>query len=81
MAYHYLKNSKNDLNFLIAGSFHTDFYDGVVNRLKMRHPKISLVTVKIIDASDFSESELLDQLSHEKYGEIADYVYFVNNPN
>ncbi|MFA6237968.1 MAG: ChaN family lipoprotein [Bacteriovorax sp.] len=80
IAYHLLKDSTNTLNFLIAGSFHTDFYDGAVHRMKSRQPGIKIVTVKIIDASDFEESELLGEMHSEQYGDVADYVYFVNNP-
>lgn len=81
MAYHLLKDSNNELNFLIVGSFHTDFYDGAVNRIKIRSPGIAIVAVKIIDASDFEEKDLLEQVHSDQYGDIADYVYFVNNPN
>lgn len=80
MAYHLLNSSAHDLNFLIAGSFHTDYYDGAVHRLIVRRPDIEIVTVKIIDASDYEESELLPQMHSQQYGDIADYVYFVNNP-
>jgi uncharacterized iron-regulated protein len=80
MAYHFLRDSSSDLKFLIAGSFHTDYYDGAVNRLKIRDPQLSIVTIKIIDASDFSEDQLLTELHDEKYGDIADFVYFVNEP-
>lgn len=80
MAYHLLKDSNQDLAFLIAGSFHTDFYDGAVNRMKVRNNQLSLATVKIVDASDYSESELMEVLHDDKYGDVADYIYFVNSP-
>jgi uncharacterized iron-regulated protein len=80
MAYHLLKDSKNGLNFLIVGSFHTDFYDGAVNRIKVRSPGIEIVTVKVIDASDYEEKDLMNEMHSDQYGDIADYVYFVNNP-
>jgi uncharacterized iron-regulated protein len=81
MAFHLLKDQQNDLKFLIAGSFHTDFFDGAVNRMKVRDPSVRIVTVKIIDASDFLESDLLNQLHDNQYGDVADYVYFVNEPS
>ena len=80
MAYHLLKDSNQELKFLIAGSFHTDFYDGAVNRMKVRNNQLSLATVKIVDASDYSENELMEVLHDDKYGDVADYIYFVNSP-
>jgi uncharacterized iron-regulated protein len=79
IAYHLLGNAE-PLKFLIVGSFHSDFFDGAVNRMKVRDPHLLIATVKIIDSSDFSENELLAELHDNKYGDIADYVYFVNNP-
>lgn len=80
IAYHILKDSRNPLNFIIAGSFHTDFYDGAVNRINVRSPGILMTTVKIVDASDFEEKDLMEELRSDQYGSVADYVYFVNNP-
>jgi uncharacterized iron-regulated protein len=79
-AFHLLNDSKDELKFLIIGSFHSDYYDGAVNRLKQRSPETNTVAVKVVDASDFTESELLSVLHDDKYGDIADYVYFVNEP-
>lgn len=84
MAYSIQKHANAPLLFLITGSFHTDYYDGVVDRLNIRLPDKSLAVVRLIDASDYDEQELEDTFSeilHDKaYGNIADYVYFVNEP-
>lgn len=80
IAYHLLKDSPFDLNFLIVGSFHSDYFDGAVNRIKVRNPFVEVATIKIIDASDYEESELLNLIHSDEYGDIADYVYFVNEP-
>jgi len=80
-AYHLLNDSKHELKFLIIGSFHSDFYDGAVNRIKIRSPNTDIVSVKVVDASDYAEDELLAILHDDQYGDVADYVYFVNNPH
>jgi uncharacterized iron-regulated protein len=56
--------SKHDLKFLIIGSFHADFGDGVVPQLG------SAVTIKLIQGKD---DELL--IPHPRYGKISDFVY------
>ena len=80
MAYSFLKIQGGQKGVVIAGSFHTDFFDGTVLRLRARSPKTNILTIKIVDTSDYSESELMDTLSDPKYGAIADLVYFVNEP-
>ena len=84
MAYTLHKYFNTPLLFLITGSFHTDFFQGVVNRLYIRNNK-SVAVIRFIDASDYDEAELnetLPKILYDKtYGTIADYVYFVNEPN
>jgi len=84
MAYTLQKYFTIPLLFLITGSFHTDYYDGVVDRVNIRLTDKSLAVVRLIDASDYDEKELNETLSeilyNKIYGNIADYVYFVNEP-
>ncbi len=84
MAHTLQQNINPPLIFLITGNFHTDYYDGIVNRIRVRQ-SVNPIIIRFIDASDFDSkelNELLPQLLHdEKYGDIADYVYFVNEPN
>ncbi|MCM2323067.1 MAG: ChaN family lipoprotein [Oligoflexia bacterium] len=79
MAYH-VSLDPAPLKFLVAGSFHTDYLDATVARLRVRAPGESLLSVKLVDAADYTEAELLPLLRDAKYGDIADYVYFVNEP-
>lgn len=69
-----------DALFLIAGSFHVDYYDGTVARLKARDPKGVSVTIRILDASDYNQDELRELVASPAYGPIADYVWYVNEP-
>lgn len=84
MAYSLQKNVNTPLVFLITGSFHADYYDGVVSRINVRLSGKSVAVVRLIDASDYDEKEMNETLSeilrHQTYGNIADYVYFVNEP-
>lgn len=84
MAYTLQPYVDTPLLFLITGSFHADYYDGVVNRLNIRLLDKSMAIIRFIDASDYDEKELKEtfsQILHDKtYGNIADYVYFVNEP-
>lgn len=78
MAYHTL--AAPGLRFLVVGSFHADYFDGVASRFKSRAPESALGVVRFIDAAYYTASELLDLVSHTQYGPIADYAYFVNEP-
>jgi len=66
--------------FFIAGNFHTDFFDGTISRLKKRNPTSGVLSIRIIDTSEYKESELLGLLNHYIYGPISDLVIFVNEP-
>lgn len=79
MAYQYLQKKKGALGIVIAGAFHTDYFDGTVARLIARGDR-NIGLVKIVDATDFTESELSSELSDPKYGPTADFVMFVNEP-
>ncbi len=80
MAFH-IAESGIEHRFLVAGSFHSDYSDGVVARLKTRDPYNKTAVVKFLDASDFSEDDLRYIAKHPKYGLLADYIYFVNEPD
>jgi uncharacterized iron-regulated protein len=77
MAWALRTGSHHSLRFVIAGSFHTDYQDGVVRALA-RTPEERPVTIKMIDATAL-EDEAVDDLvaGDEKYGKIADYLYII----
>lgn len=66
--------------FVIAGSFHVDYFDGMVSRLMLRDSTQRLLTIRILDLSDYNHSEINDLVWHPNYGPIADYVWYVNEP-
>ncbi len=66
--------------FLVVGSFHSDYFDGAVARLMKRAPNQVVGVVRFVDASDYTDAELQSLAIHQKYGPIADFVYFVNEP-
>lgn len=71
---------------LVAGSFHSDYADGVVARLRARAPDQTLHVIRFVDASDYSASELEpdlalhDPIHHKRYGNVADWVWFAGEP-
>lgn len=79
MAFQAVQNHRQ-ASFMIAGSFHVDYRDGVVERLRIRSPQSSILTIRILDQSDFKEDEIESLVWNPKYGEIADYVLFLNEP-
>lgn len=79
MSYHFASET-TDFGILITGDFHAAYHDGVVIRLKSKAPSRTIKTVVIIDASDLPASQLLPQTHHVSYGNLADYVLFVNEP-
>ncbi|MBE8162574.1 MAG: ChaN family lipoprotein [Bdellovibrionaceae bacterium] len=73
-----MSNTK-DLKFVVVGSFHSDFNDGLVAQLKKYNPKPT-TSIKIIDITEFSNTERQNLFNpHPKYGVIADYIYTVDN--
>ncbi|MGK5088903.1 ChaN family lipoprotein [Bdellovibrionota bacterium FG-2] len=89
IAYHLLNDLPDgrpvEKRFLIEGSFHTDYLDGTVARIKVRAPAARVHTVSLVDASDYSESELLELLptllNDPQYGPLGDSIFFVNEPS
>ena len=63
------KNELN-LNFIVAGSFHTDFFDGTVSRLKEINS--SAVTTLKITNNDLFDAEFIS--GSEDFGSYADYI-------
>lgn len=80
MAYHLLKESAHALRFIVMGSFHSDYFDGTVGRIKIRAPEQKTAVVRIVDASDYEEKDLMSVIHDEKYGDVADFVLYVNEP-
>ena len=68
------------IRFLVAGSFHSDYRDAAVRRIEARSEGDLTRSVRIIDASDFTADELELFLHDERYGDLADFAYFVNEP-
>lgn len=70
----YKRENSSSLNFTIAGSFHTDFYDGTVVRL-MSLTNMPVVTLKIINKNSHTPEEITKfKSTNSKYGPVADYL-------
>lgn len=63
--------------FLIIGSFHSDYNDGVVRYLK-QHSANDIVSLKIVNSNELTDLELAEfKKPHPVYGYIADYLVIV----
>lgn len=74
MAWQSEQNS-SDLNFVMVGSFHSDYGDGMVEQLK-KITNREVITIKVVNKNNYTEDQLTTLKSeHPKYGLIADYLY------
>jgi uncharacterized iron-regulated protein len=80
MAYNLLNETATPLKFLVAGGFHSDYGQGVVARLRARAPKKTVMTVRFLDLSGLTEEEIPGLLRDPRYGPVADFVYFIGEP-
>jgi uncharacterized iron-regulated protein len=80
IAYHLFQDSKTSLSFLVIGAFHSMYSDGVVARLKERDSNSKIVNIEIIDCSDYTTQEIEGLYLNDKYGDKADFIVFVNEP-
>lgn len=75
MAYE-AEQHQGDLNFIVAGSFHTDFFDGTVARLKKLSTQ-TVVTLKLVKENDLSPEDVRILVEGDpRYGAFADYIIF-----
>lgn len=69
------------LSFIVAGSFHTDFYQGTVSRLKKLSSE-DIINLKIIDEDQHTKEEIQQFLNgDEVYGDFADYIVITSASN
>lgn len=80
MAYHIEQEAKSDYVFLITGSFHMEYGDGVLARLKARFPQKQVTSVRIFNTNDYVESELAEVIHDPTYGDLSDFIFFVGEP-
>jgi len=77
MSHSLIMDTKNDLKFLVVGAFHSDYFSGVVKRIKSQ-TNMDVIVVKFVDQSILSESEIEGlKNKHEKYGFVADYLAII----
>lgn len=58
--------------FLVIGSFHSDFYDGVNRCLKDNN-----ILLKFVDRNDYTDQQWLELTSSNiKYGNISDFIIY-----
>jgi uncharacterized iron-regulated protein len=85
IAYELLKPSVS-FRALVVGSFHSDYNDGVVRRLRVRAPDQRIHVIRFVDASEYLLEELdpdlvlREPIRHKRYGDLADWVWFAGEP-
>lgn len=74
MAFQTSTKAQTDLNFVVAGSFHTDFGDGTVARMK-KLTKLPVITLKFASESLNTQEELRRFKNYDPdYGFFADFL-------
>lgn len=75
MSYHSYENHHN-LSYIIAGSFHTDFFDGTVAMLKELTSQ-PVTSLKVVNLDGLSEGEINNyNLADKSYGYYADFIIY-----
>ena len=65
--------------FLIVGSFHCDYNDGVIPWFE-QYSGGEVITIKLVNANKLSDEEVAALLEpHPKYGRIADFIYLIRD--
>lgn len=72
----YVIEESRDLNFIVAGSFHTDFFDGTVEKMKKLGAR-DVALLKLVNEKNITpEERSLYILGDSIYGNFSDYVIF-----
>lgn len=69
--------SKFSLRFMVVGSFHSDYFDGLVENYK-KIVSLPVVTLKLVDASQLTQDEIDALLIEDpQHGRLADYILLI----
>lgn len=69
-----INHPDDQAHFVVAGSFHTDFYQGTVERLSALTEK-RVISFKFVSKTHQSQSEINDFIKGDtQYGNYADYI-------
>lgn len=76
IAHKLVRKSRNRFMFLVIGSFHSDYNDGVVRALKA-YPDKNVVSFKMVNSDKLSDEEIEElKTPHPTYGPIADFLVY-----
>ena len=79
MSYKAVSAHTRPLTFIVAGSFHTDFYQGTYSRLKKLTSE-DVISMKIVDGTMHTAEELKEfKAGDNEYGSYADYIVITNS--
>lgn len=74
MSYQIMSRSSFGLRFMVVGSFHSDYFDGLVENYK-KQTNMPVLTFKLVDASELSAQEIDELIKpNAQFGALADYI-------
>lgn len=77
MSYQIMSQSKFSLRFMVVGSFHSDYFDGLVESYK-KIVSLPVVLFKLVDVSKMTVTEIDELLKEDpQYGPLADYIVLI----
>jgi uncharacterized iron-regulated protein len=65
---------KTNLSFIIAGSFHTDYFDGTISQLKKLNAE-KITTISFRDVNGQTDEDIIELIKpHPEFGPLAHYI-------
>ncbi len=62
---------------VLAGHFHTDYFDGLYARLQKRQPLQTRLLVTVVDSEEVAEQDLTSFSRSPLYGSVSDFVIWI----
>lgn len=77
MAYQFEQQAINPLRYTIVGSFHSDYFDGLVREQIRTSADHKIISIKVVDKNSMTKKEWSELFDSTKYGKIADYILYL----
>lgn len=74
MSYQIMSQSSFGLRFMVVGSFHSDYFDGLVENYK-KQTNMPVITFKLVDGTELTATEIDELIKPDaQFGALADYI-------
>ncbi|EQC48414.1 PF04187 family protein [Bacteriovorax sp. BSW11_IV] len=77
MAYQFEQQAINPLRFTVVGSFHSDYFDGLIREQIRTSNDHKIISIKVVDKNSMTKKEWSELFDSSKYGKIADYILYL----